>query len=266
VPADLLPGDLWSRLRHATPARVALGRAGAGLPTQEVLSFGLAHARARDAVLVPMEATSVRDALAALGLEVFAARSAAADRAIYLRRPDLGRRLDAASRAALMQPPGRARDLVLVVADGLSSAAIHGNAVGFIRALLPLVPRAVRGVVVVVAEQARVALGDEIGEIFGSRLVLVLVGERPGLQAPDSLGLYLTYAPRIGRSDAERNCISNVRAGGLSYDAAAAKMAWLMEQALRRSLTGVALKDESGAALERSADSRAIETFPPTGG
>jgi ethanolamine ammonia-lyase small subunit len=246
-----LQPDFWARLRQATPARVALGRAGSAMPTQEVLGFGLAHARARDAVHLAMDADVMRQEIAALGLEVFSVRSAAADRHSYLRRPDLGRRLDAASRAALQQAGPRRRDVALVVADGLSSTAVHQHAAPFLRALLPLLPRAAEGVVAVVAAQARVALGDEIGELLASRLVLVLIGERPGLSSPDSLGLYLTYAPRVGRSDAERNCVSNVRGEGLSYAAAAAKMAWLMDHALRRSLTGVGLKDQSEGAAPR---------------
>ena len=238
--------ERWAALARLTPARIGLGRAGASLPTREVLRFGLAHAQARDAVHIPFRAREIATEIAALAGEAVLVDSAAPVREIYLRRPDLGRRLAGESRARLDEHSGPF-DLALVVADGLSSTAIHQNAAPFLAALLPaLAGLRLALAPVVVASQARVALGDEIGESLRARAVVVLIGERPGLSSPDSLGAYLTYAPRVGTSDAARNCISNIRPGGLGYDQAAAKLAWLIGEAFRRSLTGVALKDESG--------------------
>jgi ethanolamine ammonia-lyase small subunit len=240
----------WAALGKLTPARIALGRAGASLPTREVLRFALAHAQARDAVHIPFRPELVTAELEALSLSTLRVASAAPFRDVYLRRPDLGRRLSPQSLAALSEYEGGG-DFALVVADGLSSTAIHQNAAAFIATLLPLLERqSLKLAPVVIASQARVALGDEIGEALGVRAVAVLIGERPGLSSPDSLGVYLTFAPRRGLSDAARNCISNIRPGGLAYEDAAFKLAWLLGEALRRQVTGVALKDESDAALE----------------
>ncbi|RVU18161.1 ethanolamine ammonia-lyase subunit EutC [Methylobacterium oryzihabitans] len=242
---------IWRRLAALTPARIALGRVGAGLPTQEVLRFGLAHAQARDAVHTELDVDAVRGGIEGLGLSTVTVASAAPDRTTYLRRPDLGRRLDPDAAAALARAADGPVDLAIVVADGLSARAVHENAVPLLAALLP----AVRGSgwslgPVAVARQARVALGDAVGAALRARAVAVLIGERPGLSSPDSLGLYLTFGPRPGRSDAERNCLSNVRAAGLTLDLAAFKLHWLIGQALTRGLTGVGLKDESDRALE----------------
>ncbi|TNC07583.1 ethanolamine ammonia-lyase subunit EutC [Methylobacterium terricola] len=245
------PAAAWRRLAALTPARIALGRAGSGLPTREVLRFGLAHAQARDAVHTPLDAAAVRAGIAALGFDTLAAASAAPDRATYLRRPDLGRRLDEASAAALAAAAGEPVDLALVVADGLSARAVHEGAVPLLSALKPaLAGSGWRLTPVVVATQGRVALGDAVGTLLKARAVAVLIGERPGLSSPDSLGIYLTFDPRPGRNDAERNCLSNVRAAGLKPDLAAFKLHWLIGQALTRRLTGVALKDESDRLLE----------------
>ena len=180
------------------------------------------------------------------------ARSRAPDRATYLRRPDLGRQLDPQDAEALRaMPPRSACDLAVVVGDGLSSLAVERQARPLLQALRPLLPATLVLAPLVIATQARVALADEVGEIFGARLAVILIGERPGLSSPDSLGLYLTHAPRRGRHDAERNCISNVRPEGLAPARAAPKLAWLVREALRRGLTGVELKDESElAAIE----------------
>ena len=247
--SDPFGPDPWARLGELTPARIALGRAGSGLPTRALLAFSLAHARARDAVHAAFDARATEAAIQALGFETFQVSSAAPDRATYLGRPDLGRQLSADSRAELAARPGDLRDLAFVVADGLSSAAVHAHAAGLLAAMQPWIERAGwRVAPVAVASQARVALGDEIGEALGARAVAVLIGERPGLSSPDSLGVYLTFEPRAGRSDAERNCISNIRAEGLGYDEAAFKLAWLIGEALRLRLTGVDLKDESDLA------------------
>jgi ethanolamine ammonia-lyase small subunit len=246
-----LTRDPWMKLARFTPARIALGRAGASLPTREVLAFALAHARARDAVHAAFDPGAIARGLAELGLETIEVASEATERALYLRRPDYGRRLSQESKARLGKTrAAKPLDLALVIADGLSAAAVHAHAVPLVAALLPHARGARLSLApVAIARGARVALGDEIGALLGARLTAVLIGERPGLSSPDSLGVYLTFEPKPGRSDAERNCLSNIRAEGLSYELAAFKLAWLSREALRRSLTGVALKDESDLAL-----------------
>ncbi|MGB0126495.1 MAG: ethanolamine ammonia-lyase subunit EutC [Rhodocyclaceae bacterium] len=247
---DIVASDSWQTLRRLTPARIALGRAGSSLPTAPMLDFQLAHARARDAVHLTLNATLIEGQLAALGLDTLHANSAAANRETYLKRPDLGRRLDGPSRESLKNYAARTAevwDAVFVIADGLSALAVHTHAVGVLAlALAALVQKGWSLGPVVVAQQSRVALGDEIGELLRSRQVAIFIGERPGLSAADSLGAYLTYAPAVGRNDAERNCISNIRAeSGLSWADAAHKLVYLMLESQRRGLTGVMLKDTS---------------------
>ena len=237
--------DPWGALREHTPARVALGRSGVSLPTRELLAFGCAHALARDAVHLPLDAVALCEQLLAHGWPSLHVRSAAPDRATYLLRPDLGRRLDEGSAARLREHTTEGCDVQLVVGDGLSSLAVSRHAVPLIEQIRAQAPATWRFGPVVVAEQARVALGDPVGELLHARLAVVLIGERPGLSSPDSLGLYLTWAPRSGRNDAERNCISNVRPEGLGYAAAARKLLWLCGEALRLQLSGVPLKDRS---------------------
>jgi len=234
-------------LRTLTPARVALGRAGVSLPTQALLAFTLDHARARDAVHATFDTPAVIAGLGDLGLSGLLVASQAGDRQTYLRRPDLGRRLDQPSQRLLAGAgAGKAGQLAIVIGDGLSPTAVHAHAIELLRRLVPLLGADHVAIGhVAVAAGARVALGDEIGELLGARMVLVLLGERPGLSAPDSLGAYLTIAPRIGLTDADRNCVSNIHRAGLSYDEAAFKIAWLVHEALARGTTGVALKDES---------------------
>jgi ethanolamine ammonia-lyase small subunit len=253
LPQQTSSGDPWQDLRLYTSARIAQGRSGASLPTQPMLAFQLAHAQARDAVHLPFDAIGISTDIAGIAgdsqLEVLHVHSAAADRDIYLRRPDLGRRLDAASRQQLTQRPAPAAsyDIAFVIADGLSALAVHQHAVPVFKlARQALLQAGWRIAPLALAEQARVALGDEIGELLGTAQIAMLIGERPGLSSADSLGIYLTHAPRVGRNDAERNCISNVRPqGGLDYAQAAHKLVWLALEARRRKLTGVALKDES---------------------
>jgi ethanolamine ammonia-lyase small subunit len=245
--------DPWLDLRRLTAARIALGRSGVSLPTTEWLRFAQAHALARDAVHTALDTAALCQALAAEGWAVQQVHSAAPDRATYLRRPDLGRRLapaDAARLAALgtAQAQAPAPPLVVVLADGLSAAAVAAHGLPLLRALQPrLAAQQQAPTQVVVAEQARVALGDEVGGLLRAQAVLVLVGERPGLSSPDSLGAYLTWAPRVGRQDAERNCVSNIRPEGLGLNEAAHKIAWLLGAARKLLATGVALKDESDA-------------------
>jgi ethanolamine ammonia-lyase small subunit len=235
-------------LRSLTPARVALGRSGASLPTDALLAFTLDHARARDAVHAAFDPKLLVTGLGGLGLSALAVASRAGDRQNYLRRPDLGRRLDAASEQALTDAAARgASPLVIVIGDGLSPKAVHAHALRLMRNLVTELASAQIGVgPVVVASGARVALGDEIGAILAAQMVVVLIGERPGLSAPDSLGAYLTFAPKVGRTDADRNCVSNIHRGGLGCEQAAFKISWLVREGLARKLTGVGLKDESG--------------------
>ncbi len=237
---DLPSIDPWRRLRQATPARIGLGRVGDAPPVAAMLDFQLAHARARDAVHAALDPEELAGAL---GTDrTIVVRSRAPDRGTYLRRPDLGRRLDDACRASLTAGDW---DAVFVLADGLSATAVRRQAPGLLAAVLPML-EGWRIAPPIIATQARVALGDEIGEALGAGLCVMLIGERPGLSVADSLGVYLTHAPRSGRRDSERNCISNIHAsGGLSHAAAASKLCWLMTEARRRKLTGVALKDEA---------------------
>ncbi len=210
-------------LRDFTPARVGLGRAGASMPTKALLEFTLDHARARDAV------------------------HAAFDVPAMISRPDLGRTLDPGSAQRLASRSGSPCQLAIVLGDGLSPTAVHAHAIELVRSLIGRL--AVERIEIghaVVASGARVALGDEIGAILAARMIVMLIGERPGLSAPDSLGAYLSFAPRIGLTDAERNCVSNIHGSGLGYDEAAVKIAWLIREGLARQVTGVALKDESG--------------------
>lgn len=244
-----VPRDPWALLSSRTPARIAIGRSGASLPTREVLSFALTHAKARDAVHAKLDREALSARLQALGLATIAVESQAPDRATYLRRPDLGRRLDPASRDCLVAAAdGRGCDVALMIGDGLSATAVAAHAPGLVGALLPHLRELGLSVgPVAIASGARVALGDEVGQVLSARLVATLIGERPGLSASDSLGVYVTYAPRPGRTDAERNCISNIRPEGLAPQIAAASLAWIVGAALSLQLTGVALKDRSGA-------------------
>ncbi len=248
---DSIDTNPWDALRRFTNARIALGRAGSSLPTAPLLAFELSHAQARDAVHQPLDVDALRESLSAAGFDTLSVDSAAPDREHYLRRPDLGRKLSDESIARLTASATESVDVVFVVADGLSAYAAAAHA----EPLLERMKTRLAGMVigpVVIARQARVALGDGIGELLRARLVVMLIGERPGLSSPDSLGIYLTYDPRTGRSDAERNCISNVRPEGLSYDIAAFKLDYLIKEALRMKLTGVSLKDHSDDVLLNS--------------
>lgn len=259
--------NAWAELRRYTPARIALGRAGVSLPTEPHLAFQIAHAQARDAVHRPFDATAVADALDVLGWPSLTLHSAAADRGVYLQRPDLGRRLADDSAARLGRAAGDDRhDLAVVVADGLSALAVERHAVPFLARLRELLrgdPAPWRLAPAAIVHQGRVAIGDEVGARLGARLVLVLIGERPGLSSPDSMGIYMTLQPRVGLTDEARNCISNVRREGLSYDIAVHKLLYLMTEARKRGHSGVQLKDEAEAlpsALTASGKSFLIES------
>ncbi|HEY1998887.1 ethanolamine ammonia-lyase subunit EutC [Paraburkholderia sp.] len=255
---DILEKNPWGALRQFTNARIALGRAGNSLPTAPLLAFNLSHAQARDAVHHPLDVDLLHEQLRANGFTTLDVHSAAPDREHYLRRPDLGRRLSDASREALTQAVcTEDPEVVFVIADGLSAFAASRQSIPLLQAVCPRLTDWKIGPVVV-ARQGRVALGDEIGEILRAKLVVMLIGERPGLSSPDSLGIYLTYAPKVGCSDAQRNCISNVRPEGLNHAAAAHKLHYLLTHARRLGLTGVGLKDDSEALLEAAPQTPAV--------
>jgi ethanolamine ammonia-lyase small subunit len=256
------------RLRQFTPARIALGRVGGSVPTSELLDFQLAHARARDAVHAPFDIEALAARIAELGTSTICVRSAAADRETFLKRPDLGRRLDAPGRAALELAAAAVgpcealpavtacqelsnydaaqADLAIIVSDGLSALAVQRQVVPLLEAWFPLLRAERRRVApVVLVERGRVAVQDEVGQLLNARVAVILVGERPGLGSPDSLGAYLVHDPRAGLTDADRNCVSNIRPQGLPPAAAALKLYYLMSEAIARRTSGVMLKDES---------------------
>ncbi|QEM83252.1 ethanolamine ammonia-lyase subunit EutC [Halomonas binhaiensis] len=255
-PSRPVTDNPWHLLRHFTDARIGLGRAGISLPTSRSLEFQLAHAQAQDAVHLPLDVDDLCHQLEVEGplssaMPIQRLHSQACDRQTYLQRPDWGRRLNDASREQLKQATDAAQssyDLAIVVVDGLSSFATQRNAVPFLRCLgdcldnddhnWSLAP-------LTVVEQGRVAIGDEIGEMLNANAVLVLIGERPGLSSPDSLGLYLTWGPRIGLTDAYRNCISNVRPAGLAFSEASRRLVYLLRESRKLELSGVKLKDRT---------------------
>jgi len=247
----------FSRLRDFTVARVGLGRTGASLPVRALLDFQLAHAQARDAVHTALDTQMLVLDMGALKegspLESIVLHSAASDRSTYLRHPDLGRRLSpesAAKLAALAPVSKHLFDAVFIVADGLSALAVQRHAPPLLRLVLQGLSSDWNIAPVIIVEQGRVGIGDEIGERLGAFLSVVLIGERPGLSSPDSLGIYLTWNPRLGLTDAHRNCISNIHAEGLSYGAAAHKLLYLINESWRRKLSGVELKEEAKPLLE----------------
>ena len=229
-------------LRNLTPARVSLLRTGSSLATQEILAFSQAHAQARDAVYTTLATPTLLEALHRRHLNPIQVHSAAPDRPTYIRRPDLGRTLNASSTDRLRALPPTPGRLTIILADGLSALAANRHAIPLLDALLPQLTR-FQLTPIILAEQARVALADEIGQILQSQLTLILIGERPGLSSPESLGAYLTWNPYPGRTDADRNCISNIRHEGLDYATAAAKILDLCRQAQTLQLTGTALKE-----------------------
>ncbi|MDE1160891.1 MAG: ethanolamine ammonia-lyase subunit EutC [Acidobacteriaceae bacterium] len=240
------PGSAWNSLRRYTKARIALPHTGASLSTQEVLNFDMAHACARDAVHVALDVDLLEQSLMASGFAAIRAQSRAITRAQYLQRPDLGRQLAPECAARLTPAEARANTLTIVIADGLSSVAVARHAVP----LLTEIRRSIAGWewdAIVIATQARVALGDQIGALRHSTAVIVLIGERPGLSSPDSLGIYMTYGPRPGLTDSDRNCISNVHPGGLPYYEAAFRLAYLLQQSQQLGKSGIEVKDLSSA-------------------
>lgn len=258
VPAGADPGGVidnpWRTLRAFTTARIALGRTGVSQPTRHHLAFQLAHAQARDAVHSQLDVARLQQELASTGHKSIVLGSSAGNRATYLQRPDLGRRLDQPSVDRLEQRPRDACDVAFIIADGLSALAIQSHAAPLLMTVLRLLnPEQWRIAPITLVEQGRVAISDEIGARLNADQAVILIGERPGLSSPDSLGIYLTYGPRIGNTDANRNCISNIHAAGLNYDEAAQKLVYLMTEARRRKLSGVNLKDSSASIEPRAA-------------
>jgi len=235
----------WEILNKLTSARIGLGRTGISLPTNRLLDFQLAHAKAQDAVYLPLDISKLDKQLKNIKMNYIDLHSQANSREIYLQRPDLGRKLDEISLKKLTNKD-KQYDLAIVIVDGLSSLAIHENAVNFIKNLTHVLSKDSQDwslAPLTIVKQGRVAIGDEIGEILNANTVLVLIGERPGLSSPDSLGLYLTWSPKIGLKDANRNCISNIRLEGLSYEKATKKAAHLLKESRLRELSGVQLKE-----------------------
>ncbi|MGB4811586.1 MAG: ethanolamine ammonia-lyase subunit EutC [Methylophilaceae bacterium] len=238
--------DPWQQLKTYTRARIALGRVGTSLPTSEILDFGLAHAMARDAVHLALDVDALSVQLEKLGISTIQVNSKAENRPTYLLRPDLGRQLSVKSAEDLRtMRPSKPITILIVVGDGLSSLAVERHVLPLLAEIQQQMPSDWAISPLVIASQARVAIADEIGEMMGASMTAMLIGERPGLSSPDSLGIYLTYQPKVGLNDANRNCISNVRPEGLSYEMAAKKMLWLIKEAMRIKASGVSLKDES---------------------
>lgn len=248
--------DPWQRLRQFTAARIALGRSGGSLPTREWLDFKLAHARARDAVHQRFDSGRLEMEIIAFGMPALIVNSAVPDPLTYLQRPDLGRRLAAESRRQLNAVTGRevGFDLAIIASDGLSALAVHRQTIPLLALLLPRLKQdGWRLAPMVIARFGRVALQDEIGALLNARLALILIGERPGLGSPDSLGAYLVHGPRLGNTDAQRNCISNIRPEGLPHPAAAQTIHYLLTEAKRRRISGIGLKDERPLVMSEAA-------------
>ncbi|MCG2581328.1 MAG: ethanolamine ammonia-lyase subunit EutC [Marinobacter sp.] len=264
----LVTGNVWRVLRRFTDARIGLGRAGVSLPTHELLRFQLAHAQARDAVHFPLDVKRLVEDLSESTMALpkkspLALKSQAEDRLTYLQRPDLGRRLSPESLEGLARhrasDPGES-DIAIVIVDGLSSSAVQNNAVPMVTQFLRDLEDEAgnwRLAPLTIVEQGRVAIGDEIGECLGASVVIVLIGERPGLSSPDSLGIYLTWGPESRLSDARRNCISNVRPAGLSFEHASQRLLYLMREARRLRISGVGLKDRTEeVVIEKNANNK----------
>ncbi|QNA43058.1 ethanolamine ammonia-lyase subunit EutC [Lacibacter sediminis] len=241
--------DAWHPLKQFTAARIALGRTGNAIPLKELLKFRLAHAHARDAVYARLHSQELVQQLQQFNLPVYSLHSKAKDRNEYLLHPDLGRQLNDAS-VQLLQNRSASFDIVLILADGLSATAVNHHAVPLLQLLIPLLQESNFSIAITTAQQARVAVGDTTGSLMHAKLSLVLIGERPGLSAADSMGAYLTYNPTVGLTDESRNCISNIRPEGMDYAKAAAKIHYLITASFRLQYSGVLLKDEELDILE----------------
>lgn len=246
--SPLYQNDCWNDLRRFTQARIGLGRAGISLPTKHQLQFNIDHAAARDAVHIPLNCEAVEQELGRASLDYMRLHSKASHRSEYLQRPDLGRCLASSSVARLKQftrqSPGY--DVAIVLVDGLSSVAVQTQGSALCAELVSkLKGHGLSHSPICIVEQGRVAIGDEIGKLLQAKSVVLIVGERPGLSSPDSLGIYYTFSPKLGLTDANRNCISNIRPAGLNIVDAALKCSWLVMESRRLGLSGVALKDKS---------------------
>lgn len=259
---ELIQTNPWEQLRAHTSARIALGRVGSSLPTREVLAFGLAHAQARDAVHRPLDINDLKHQLKAQGFRTLQVHSNAEDRHSYLLRPDYGRHLHDDSRVYLEHELA-APELAIVIADGLSAIAAQCHALPLLMAFREQFDTDWANTPVVLAEQGRVAIGDGIAVALRASMVVVMIGERPGLSSPDSLGVYLTYQPRLDSMDSQRNCISNVRPQGLAYAQAAAKLNYLARESLRLRLSGVALKDDSSLGIAPNQATAQVPSMQP---
>ncbi|MDF2178617.1 ethanolamine ammonia-lyase subunit EutC [Aliiglaciecola sp. CAU 1673] len=242
---ELVQTDPWTALGAFTSARIGLGRVGSSLSSAQVQSLALAHAKARDAVHLPLNIEQLDNALKKQGLNTVHVHSQVADRHEYLLRPDKGRRLDEPSIERLTDLNWQASPLLLVIGDGLSSTAVAQHGAPLVATIRAGLPKGWAMPGVVIASQARVAIADEIGQLLKAQMVAILIGERPGLSAADSLGVYFTFNPKVGCNDSQRNCLSNIRPQGMGYAEAAQKLLWLAGEALRIKASGVALKDES---------------------
>ena len=255
----------WQPLREHTDARIGRGRAGGSLPTASHLAFQLAHAQARDAVHLALDTEQMMTELESRFDSVVRLHSQAGDRSEYLRRPDLGRKLSDESVEQLTAMNVKQCDLSITVVDGLSARAVHEHAATLLDHLIPAFEERGWSVgPVALIEQGRVAIGDPVGQALGARMGLVLIGERPGLSSPDSLGVYFTWGPQAGRRDSERNCISNIRPRGQAFDAAARLILYLLDEACRREISGVELKDDSIVASELGDGSQGNFLLPKT--
>lgn len=237
--------DSWVALKAFTNARIALGRSGIATPLKEVLDFKMCHAHARDAVCSELNVDELERSLDLFQMPLIKVKSRAGDRSTYLQRPDLGRTLSESSITHLQNESSHSTDVAIIIGDGLSAIAINEHAAHVLKKLIPLLKQSVLTLApLVIAEQARVALADEIGSILQAKLSLILIGERPGLSSPDSMGAYITFDPKPGTTDEARNCISNIRPKGLNYDLAAEKIAKLVKASLHLKLSGISLKDD----------------------
>jgi ethanolamine ammonia-lyase small subunit len=246
---EIIQQDPWASLKAFTTARIALGRTGTAIPLREVLNFRLAHAHARDAVYSALAVNVLQEQLHGFLLPLLLLHSKAVDRYEYLQRPDKGRVLDAESIALLKAADSNyvGKEVAIILADGLSATAMNVHTLPLLSLLIPMFKKAGLSLApICMVQQGRVASGDEVGEILQAKVTLMLIGERPGLSAADSMGAYITFAPRQGITDEARNCISNIREEGLQYEAAAEKIVYLIKEAIRLQLTGVNLKDNAG--------------------
>jgi len=261
ITKNIIQEDAWHSLKEYTAARIALGRTGNAIPLKEVLQFKLAFAHARDAVYSLLDTEHLFTGLAAFQLPAYFLQSKAATRTIYLQRPDLGRQLTNDAITKLKNVAGEPYDIAIILADGLSATAINNNALPLLQLLIPMLQRYILSPVVIV-QNARVAIGDEISAALAAKASIVLIGERPGLSSPDSLGAYITFNPTVGLTDESRNCVSNIRPEGLHHNLAAEKILYLINESFRLNLSGVHLKDNAAIATQILSSSKKINPDP----